>query len=398
MHLELKQSIMARFTFLLLVLLSLFSCGSNDAGFKITGSFKKPVDVQVFLSSLGIDAAQLVDSCKTDAESKFLLTGTCSEPAFYMVRFRDENIYLIVKPGDKIKLDIDNTLPVPGYYVEGSTESRLVRELISEQKKVLEEISKISIAYEQSKLVPDTFMEKKAYFDNLYATLIENHKKFTNNFIYSNPTSLATIFALYQNFGKTNQPLYDKFEDLALFNFVDSNLTAIYPNVPAVLALNRDITEIKTQQRHREYAEKILKPGRRFPIFQDTTIQQEYIDIADYNGSPIALFFFASWNKPSKNELLNLQNLQSKYPNSGLKIIGISFDSKPDRLQNFLTENNVQFPVLCDYGYWDSKYVKQFGVRAIPEILLIDKNLVIQSRELDTNELLQILEEWKKSK
>ena len=77
--------------------------------------------------------------------------------------------------------------------------------------------------------------------------------------------------------------------------------------------------------------------------------------------------------------------------------MGISFDSSPEKLKAFVEDNNIRFPIACDYAYWDSEYVQQFGVRSIPDILLLDKNHIIYKRNTNSQELIQTIAEWKKS-
>ncbi len=377
----------------------LTQCGNEDYNFHVEGKFKVPMKTEIILGNLGLEKVDIVDSVIVDKDGRFMLKGFCHEPSLFVMQYQKESIYLVIKPQDHLKVDIDNTLQKPSYYVNGSSDSRLVRELFFEQQKVLDQITRISIDYEKSKQEPETFLQEKHFFDSLYDDLLAKHKEYTIQFIRKNPQSLATIFALYQNFGKSSQPLFDKFNDIRIFNFVDSNLTVKYPNTPAVIALNRDVTEIKEQINFKTYSENLIKPGRKMPDFNLTSISGSQLDLeADFQDKPVVLFFFGVWDKTCRAEAKKLNELYLKYRYLGLKIIGISFDSSKENLGTFISENEISFPIVCDYKYWDSDYVKQFGVRTIPSIILLNRDHIVENRDIQTNELKVTLEEWRKNK
>lgn len=380
-----------------LLAISIGSCKNNKSETSIKGSLKIAMDVPVWLGDLNVENVIPIDSTKTNESGEFSLTLDVAEPSLYILKVGPKSIYLVLKPKDDINIEIDNSIEESPYYVEGSTDSRLVQEIVTKQERVLDEITKISLDYEESKMDPENFLEKKAEIDLHYNNLLENHKSFTRNLIINNPQSLACIFALYQNFGKTNQPLFDKFDDFDVFNMVDSTLSAKYPNTPAVQALNRDVTDIKAQLKYKNYAEKLTEPGRMAPEFDITTIDNNQITLSEYTNHPVIYFFFATWNKPSAEEALLLNEIFKKYRYRGLRVVGISFDSSEEKLRDFIEENKILFPVACDYLYWDSDYVKQFGVRELPELILLTPDHIIERRKINTTELNHILTEWRKS-
>ncbi len=350
------------------------------------------------LGNMGIESIAAIDSASTDEDGKFYLEGSCDAPSLFVLSYLEESIYLIIKPGDEINIEIDNTIKPPSYYVSGSSESRLVREITFEQNKVLNRITQISLAYEDSKRDPATFLTKKMYYDSLYDDLMDKHKAYTVKFIENNPASLANIFALYQNFGRSGQALFDKFEDFEIYNFVDSNLTMLYPKTPAVIALNNDVSEIKDQLEFKTYSENLIQPGRQMPEFSLKSLKGSTLSLTtDFKENSLAIFFFAVWNKSSAEEAKQLNELFKKFYYKGFRIIGISFDSSEEKLSSFIQENEIKFPIVCDYQYWGSEYVKQFGVMNIPDIILLNGNHIIEKRNINSSELKLTLEEWRKN-
>lgn len=373
-------------------------CHRTKSNYSVKGTFKIPLKTTIYLGKLGVSAVEPVDSCQVEDDGTFLLKGYDQQPALYVLAFDKTSIYIVVKPDDKLKVDIDNAINPLSYYIEGSVDSRLVRDLVFEQGKILAGISELSRDYEKSKENSETYLEKKPIFDSLYDNILAKHREYTTKFIHANPTSLACIFALYQNFGVQNQPLYDKFEDISVFNFVDSNLSLLYPKTPAVIALNRDVTDIKEQIKQKKYSENLFRPGRMAPDFDVVSIDSVPVSLSENRGKPIILIFFATWNKPSSQEAIAINQVFRNYKARGLEVVGFSFDKSQQMLQAFIDTNKIEFPVVCDYGYWDSKYVSQFGIRVIPEIILLDKNHITIQRDIKSPELISILEEWRKNR
>lgn len=386
-----------RISFFSLGVFLFFSCNSENANTKIKGSLKIPMDVPVWIGAMGIESVVGIDSTETGADGAFLVNLKIDEPSLYLLTVGPRNIYLVLKPNETLNIEIDNSLNKTTYYVEGSSDSRLVQELIVRQERVMAEITQISLAYEESKNDPETFLEKKTVLDERYNKLLQTHKEYTENLLFNNPESLAAIFALYQNFGRSNQPLFDQFEDFSVFNFVDSCLSLKYPNTPAVQALNRDVTTIRAQLKYKNYAENLIEPGKLAPDFEITLIDSQVTRLSDFKKEPVVYFFFATWNAKSVEELLHLNEIYKRYRYRGLKVIGVSFDSSEEQLSSFIEDNSILFPIACDYLYWESNYVRQFGIRQIPELIFINSNHIIEHKNISTTELNNILTEWRKS-
>ncbi len=379
---------------------ALVACNRQSKnGFSLEGKLIIPKKTKVELMYLGVDKATLVDSTTTSKNNSFKLGAPINHPALFALRIKGfDDIYLAIKPDDKIIIEIDNSISPIAYTVEGSTDSRLADEILSQQQRVRGKITRLSIDYENSKNNPETFEEQKIKFDSIYDNILETHKEYSINFIRNNPQSLACIFALYQNFGQQrSQPLFDNFNDIDIFNLVDSNLTNLYPETEAVIALNRDVTEIKEQIKQKKFSERLIAPGRKAPNFDVTTIDNKKLSLSDFTNQVVVYCFFAVWNKASVKELIALNKFKQKYANRNIVIIGISFDSEPKKLETFIAENNINIPIACDYSYWNSEYVQQFGIHSIPDILLLDKNHIVHKRNINNQELIQIITEWKKT-
>ncbi|MBN1598618.1 MAG: AhpC/TSA family protein [Bacteroidales bacterium] len=367
----------------------LYNCTSQDK-FEIHGTFTVLDPTPVKLYHLGEDHSELIDSVIVKTEPSFKLSGQTDKASIYVLKFfNDQTIYLVIKKGDKISFEIDNSKQEILYYVEGSFDSKLVKEIIDKQNIVLKKIDELSRVWELYKT--DTILKRK--IDSSYASIIREHQQFTKKFIKDNPGSLANIFALYQNFGKKSQPLFDKYDDIDIFNFVDSNLTCLYPETEAVVALNKDVTEIKEQIAHKNYINKRVNIGSLLPGLKATDINGDTIYIPSRTDpKPVLILFWASFNKISVDILKDINDFSNSKQGKKLNIVTISIDTSAENLKQFLTENVIELPVICDYQYWNSDIIGKYAVKKIPYTILSGKLGVIKDMDVYNENLMISIE------
>jgi hypothetical protein len=370
-----------RILFVLLILL--FGC-KKEYNLRIEGRFRVSDQTPVRLYVLLQKTAKLVDSVNLTQGNTFVLKGSLRLPSIYMLKFfNGQTIYLVVKPGDKLKIDIDNSTQELTYYVEGSYDSRLIKELNDKQQIVLKQIDQLSRGLEEHRSDSSFHLA----VDSAYAILLKKHKEYTLHQIYTNPKSLANILALYQNFGKKPQPIFNKYEDLKVFDFVDSNLVALYPESEPVKALDREVVETKEQIVQKKILENTVVEGRLLPKWSGLSISGDTINIDPNAGKAYLLFFWASWNPYSVEELKMVDSLFKMYGAKELNVVTFSLDPSKDKLNSFLLTDSIKVPVLCDYKYWDSDFAASYSVKRIPSVILTNKEGIIIAKDLFSSDL-----------
>jgi thiol-disulfide isomerase/thioredoxin len=89
---------------------------------------------------------------------------------------------------------------------------------------------------------------------------------------------------------------------------------------------------------------------------------------ADFNGKPVLLEFWATWCPPCRASIPHLNEINAKYKDKGLVIVGVS-DEDAAGIREF------QKGVPMNYPNGVSKdLVQKFGVSGIPHAFLIDKS------------------------
>lgn len=93
--------------------------------------------------------------------------------------------------------------------------------------------------------------------------------------------------------------------------------------------------------------------------------------IADASkGRVLVVTFWATWCAPCVKEFPGLVALRKQFSETELDIIGISVDSNPVVVQNFLKKNPANFPIYLD----DGDISHALSIRSIPRTLIFNRN------------------------
>jgi peroxiredoxin Q/BCP len=102
-----------------------------------------------------------------------------------------------------------------------------------------------------------------------------------------------------------------------------------------------------------------LQIGDKAPNFKSLDQKGNTIQLKDYKGKKLVLFFYPKASTPGCTvEACNLRDNYHTFLSKGYDVLGVSADSAK-RQQNFSTKNDLPFPLLADE---DKSVIKAFGV------------------------------------
>ena len=107
------------------------------------------------------------------------------------------------------------------------------------------------------------------------------------------------------------------------------------------------------------------------PEFSVTSISGSSINLKDYRGKVVLLDFWATWCGPCRIEIPGFVELQTKYRDQGLVIIGISDDSSVEPVHEFYNEFNMNYSVAMDNDKIGALYG---GIVGLPTTFLIGRD------------------------
>jgi thiol-disulfide isomerase/thioredoxin len=147
------------------------------------------------------------------------------------------------------------------------------------------------------------------------------------------------------------------------------------------VALYKEISQNAPDARMKEAAAMQLKSLDRLnkPVaLAYKAVDDRDVDIAKLKGKVVLIDFWATWCGPCVAELPNVKKAYEELHDQGFEIVGVSFDEDCDALKKFVAKNKMAWPQFCDGGGWNNAINKDFGIRAIPAMYLIDKKGVLR--------------------
>lgn len=369
---------------LLLILLLFCACSGNKNNFKVEVTVNGSDGSYLHLARLTLSGSVVVDSTMPHKTGTYILKGYIDKPDFFIIYKKPgEYINLIINPGDDFRVITAEATFDDQYLIEGSKDSRLIKKMVDQQRKTLEQITEISIEFENSQGSPD-FMSIKSRIDSTYEKILQDHRQFSVQLIEENQESLVSLMALYQQLGK-NTSVFNYKSDFHYYALVDSNLSALYPNSEAVIDLNRKVTELRQIIR--------LEPGSQAPEISMSDVNGNIISLSSVHDKYILLLFWASWSDQSLKELAKFADLYPKLSQKGLEYFQVSLDRTRDSWLSGIDKTKARGMHVSDLKYWDSQVVEVYRIEKLPVTYLVNKEGLILKKDVSAEEITAIINE-----
>lgn len=174
-----------------------------------------------------------------------------------------------------------------------------------------------------------------------------------------------------------NESSLDNNDYVEVMNQVDEK----YHDAPDYLRLKEKLEQIAR-----------VAPGAPFIDFSQATPEGDELSILSVEGKYILVDFWASWCKPCRAANPALVETYEKYHSKGFNIIGVSLDRSREDWITGIEEDGLEWPQISDLKFWENEVAVYYGIRFIPQNLLIDGNGVIVEHNMDEASLNAFLE------
>jgi peroxiredoxin len=122
--------------------------------------------------------------------------------------------------------------------------------------------------------------------------------------------------------------------------------------------------------------------------FTLTDLQGKVWTLSALHGKVVLVNFWATWCPPCRKEMPDLNVLYQRFKDQGLVILAIS-DEEPDKVQPFLAERQITYPVMLDPG---RKVNELFQVEGIPKSFVYNREGKLVAQSIDMRTQRQFLE------
>lgn len=107
--------------------------------------------------------------------------------------------------------------------------------------------------------------------------------------------------------------------------------------------------------------------------------EPELIDLTAHKGKVVIVDFWASWCVPCRRSFPWLNEMQAKYADQGLVIIGVNEDTSEEEVAGFLADYPAHFEIVRDN---EGILATEYGVVAMPSSYIIDRDGKVVTRHL----------------
>jgi len=110
-----------------------------------------------------------------------------------------------------------------------------------------------------------------------------------------------------------------------------------------------------------------LAPGDAAPRIMGYDLDGRLEEVK-WDGGITLVNFWATWCEPCREEMPVLQELQDKYADDGLRVIGMNAEAiAPDEVRKFLEDLKISYPIRTPH-----KRFKWDGIGILPTSFLVD--------------------------
>lgn len=371
---------------IMMMALAIVSC--TEKKFHVNGTISDAKDSTLYFENMSLNGPQVVDSVKLDADGNFSFDGKASgAPEFYRLRIANQIINVAADSTETISIKASYPNMSAGYEVSGSEECSKIKELALLQMGLQAQINAIA---------NNPSLGVDAVEDSVQSVLVAYKNNVKLNYIFKEPMKAYSYFALFQTFtlGNVSSLIFNprsSEDDVKVFAAVATSWDTYYPKAERGKNLHniaiegmKDVRIIRNERANMAIdSRKINTSGIIDIALQDNKGVTRRL--SDLKGKVVMLDFHIFASDNSLKRIMMLRELYNKYHAQGFEIYQVSID--PD--EHFWKTQTAALPWISvrDADGTSSQNLINYNVQQIPTFFLIDKNNVLQKRDVQIKDI-----------
>ena len=368
-----------------LMMLGAVSCSNKK--FEVSGNITDAKDSLLYFENMSLNGAVVVDSTKLDADGNFsFAVDVPSAPEFYRLRIAGQIINVAADSTEHVSIKAAYPTMASQYEVSGSDECSKIKELA---------IGQMALQASINNIVRNTNLNDDVMRDSIRVILAQYKEGVKNNYIFKEPMKAYAYFALFQTIalGYENVLVFNprsNEDDVKVFAAVATSWDTYYPKAERGLNLHniaieglKNIRIMKAEQQQTVDPSKVEYTGVIDIALPDN--KGNIRKLSSLKGKVVMLDFHLFETKESTARIMQLRELYNKYHAQGFEIYQVSID--PD--EHFWKTSVAALPWICvhsDDGL-NAAELGMYNVKDIPTYFLIDKNNVLQKRDVQIKDI-----------
>lgn len=175
----------------------------------------------------------------------------------------------------------------------------------------------------------------------------------------------------------------------------DAKLAAdAYASFGKLLSADKDKKIAGFGARMEGAARRLRLPGNPMDV-EGTLLGGKKLDWSKFQKKTVLVMFWATWCEPCNIEIPNVKELYQQYHAKGFDVVGISCDDDQKKLEEFVREKEIPWPVLFsntpEATGMDTPMATKYGIIGIPTMILVGPDGKVISPEARGPELAREL-------